>query len=134
VLLRLGHLLAEPRYLTAAERTLRAAWSALQAQPEAHVSLLGALEQLLRPSESVIVRGAAAVIEDWRRELATQYAPSRFVLAIPADTPDLPAALADKAARRGGPVAYVCRGSVCSAPLDSLAALVEHLHAGDAAP
>jgi uncharacterized protein len=126
VLLRLGHLLAEPRYLVAAERTLRAAWTALEAQPLAHVSLLGALEEFLHPPASVIVRGEAGLIEGWRRELATQYAPSRLALAIPVDTPGLPPALANKA-RRAGPVAYVCRGSSCSAPLDSLDALVAHL-------
>ena len=129
VLLRLGHLLAEPRYLAAAERTLRAAWTALQAHPEAHVSLLAALEELLQPPVSVILRGAAGEIEEWRRELATQYAPSRLTLAIPADTAELPPALSDKAARAAGPVAYVCRGSVCSAPLESWRALVEHLQA-----
>ena len=39
VLLRLGHLLGEPRYLAAAERTLRAAWRALERYPQSHVSL-----------------------------------------------------------------------------------------------
>jgi uncharacterized protein YyaL (SSP411 family) len=35
VLLRLGHLLGEPRYLAAAERSLRAAWPALSRYPQA---------------------------------------------------------------------------------------------------
>jgi len=50
------------------------------------------------------------------------------VLAILADAPDLPPALADKAPR-AGPVAYVCRGSTCSAALDSLEALLAELRA-----
>ena len=97
------------------------------------MSLLGALEELLTPAETVVLRGEARTIEGWRLALARIYAPHRLVLAIPADAVDLPAALADKTPR-AGPVAYVCRGSTCSAPLDSLDALVEHLHEDNAAP
>ena len=130
VLLRMGHLLGEPRYLAAAERTLRAAWPALAQHPQAHVSLVTALEELLDPPEIVILRGEARTIEGWRVELARQYAPRRVVLAIAAQTPDLPPALADKTSR-AAPVAYVCRGSSCAAPVDSLEALTEQLRAGD---
>jgi uncharacterized protein YyaL (SSP411 family) len=132
VLLRLGHLLGEPRYLAAAEGTLRAAWAALERYPQAHVSLLPALEELLDPPEIIILRGEARTIEGWRLELARHYAPRRLTLAIPADTPDLPAALADKTSR-AGPVAYVCRGNTCAAPLDSLAALLAAVQPSDAA-
>ncbi len=130
VLLRMGHLLAEPRYLLAAERTLRAAWPALERYPQAHVSLLMALEELLAPPEIVILRGEARTIEGWRADLTRQYAPQRLVLAIPAEASDLPPALADRPAR-AGPVGYICRGSVCSAPVDSLEGLMEQL--GDSA-
>ena len=129
VLLRLGHLLAEPRYLVAAERTLRAGWPALEKYPQAHVSLLGALEELLSPGEIVVLRGEARTIEGWRRDLARVYAPRRLVLAIPTDAAGLPPALADKTPR-ASPVGYICRGSSCSAPLDSLDALSEQLNPG----
>ena len=128
VLLRLGHLLGEPRYLAAAERTLRAAWSALARYPQTFVSLLVALEELLSPPQIVILRGEARTIEGWRLELARLYAPNRLVLAIPAEASGLPGALADKTAR-AAPVAYVCRGSTCSAPLDSLDDLLGELRA-----
>jgi uncharacterized protein len=130
VLLRLGYLLGEPRYLAAAERTLRAAWPALTKYPQAHVSLVTALEELLEPPETVILRGEARTIEGWRQELSRLYAPRRLVLAIPAQTPDLPAALAEKTSR-AATVAYLCRGSTCSAPIDSLAALTEQLRGED---
>jgi uncharacterized protein YyaL (SSP411 family) len=133
VLLRLGHLLAEPRYLAAAERTLRAAWPVITQYPTGHVSLLGALEELLTPPEIVVLRGEARTIEGWRLALAKNYAPHRIVLAIPADAADLPSALADKTPR-AGPVAYLCRGSTCLAPLDSLDALIEQLHEDDEPP
>jgi hypothetical protein len=130
VLLRLGHLLGEPRYLAAAERTLRAAWPALSRYPQAHVTLINALEELLEPPETVILRGEARTIEGWRAELARVYAPRRLVLAIPAQTPELPPALADKPSR-AAPVAYICRGSTCSPPIDSLESLTEQLRAVD---
>jgi uncharacterized protein YyaL (SSP411 family) len=127
VLLRLGYLLAEPRYIAAAERTLRAAWPSLEPHPQAHITVLGALEELLSPPEIVILRGEARTIDGWRAHLARVYAPHRLVLAIPADAADLPAALADKTPR-AGTVAYICRGSTCSAPVDSLGDLIEQLH------
>jgi len=129
VLLRLGYLLAEPRYLAAAEHTLRAAWPALVRYPQAHISLLGALEELLDPPEIVILRGEARTIEGWRLELARLHASHRLTLAIPAEAVGLPAALADKTPR-AGPVAYICRGSTCSVPIDSLEALLEQLSEG----
>jgi uncharacterized protein YyaL (SSP411 family) len=129
VLQRCGHLLGEPRYLVAAERTLRAAWPVLEKYPQSHVSLVTALEELLEPVEIVILRGEPQAIEAWRRELARLYAPRRLVLAIPAAEPGLPPAFADKAPR-GEAVAYLCRGSTCSAPVDSLEALLEMLRSG----
>ncbi len=142
VLQRLGFLLGESRYLAAAERTLRAAWQAMQDYPPGHASLLQALEEALSPAEFVILRGPDAIIEPWRRQLAALYAPRRVVLAIPAagdaaqtDTAQtdaaqtdaaLPAALAAKRALPGG-AAYVCQGSQCSAPVTSLPALLELL-------
>jgi uncharacterized protein len=127
VLQRMGHLLGEPRYLAAAEATLRAAWPALAQHPQAHVSLLAALEELLSPGAVVIIRGAAHDIDSWSRALARVFAPRRLVLAIPAAAPGLPPALADKAPRTGT-AAYLCRGQVCSEPLQSLAALLERLN------
>jgi uncharacterized protein YyaL (SSP411 family) len=128
-LVRMGYLLGETRYLDAADRTLRTAWAALNKYPQAHTSLLLALEEILHPTEVVILRGARDGIEAWRRELARVYAPRRLVLAIPADTSDLPPALKDKAAQ-AATIAYVCRGTTCSAPLGSLSALAQNLGEG----
>jgi uncharacterized protein YyaL (SSP411 family) len=126
VLQRLGYLLGETRYLAAAEATLRAAWPAIEQYPSGHATLLQALEEYLAPPEIVILRGPAVLLSQWQRQLALVYAPRRLVLAIPEDAADLPPALAAKAALPGG-VAYACRGSVCSAPLHSLAALTAEL-------
>jgi uncharacterized protein len=123
---RLGHLLGQPQWLAAAEGTLRAAWHGLEQRPQAHLAMLAALEELIHPPQIVIIRGAAAQIEEWRSQLARVYAPRRLILAIPADSAPLPAALADKPAR-GEAVAYVCSGSVCAAPVTTLAQLIVSL-------
>ncbi len=129
VLQRMGHLLGETRYLAVAEQTLKAAWAVIEKYPQAHISLALALEELLHPPEIVILRGALEEIEPWQSELARIYAPRRIVLAIPGDARDLPSSLADKPTR-GGAVAYVCEGNVCSAPLESFSALANHLRQG----
>ncbi len=121
---RMGYLLGETRFLRAAESILRAGWNAVARHPPSHVSLLIALEEYLSPPEIVILRGEVHEIDAWRRELAKTYIPRRLVLAIPADARDLPPALAEKAPR-GPAVAYLCRGSVCSAPIRSLAELAQ---------
>lgn len=123
VLQRMGHLLGEPRYLEAGERTLRAGWKAIEQYPHAHTSLLAALEEFLNPPQIVILRGESAVIETWRCQLAKLYSPHRTVLAIASDVSGLPPALAEKTSREPA-IAYLCSGSTCSAPIDSLAALV----------
>ena len=125
-LLRLGALLAEPRYLEAAERTLRAGWTALEEQPLGCVHLATALEDYLHPAAIVILRGEPEVIELWRTQLQRLYQPRVSVFAIPTGEAGLPPALAGKPA--GTDVtAYVCRGLQCEAPTSSLGALREAL-------
>jgi uncharacterized protein YyaL (SSP411 family) len=126
---RLGYLLGESRYLNAAERTLRTGWDALSRYPQAHTSLLTALEEALQAPDILIVRGSQPEIENWRRRLATVYAPRLLIFAIPADAANLPPALATKAPRERT-VAYHCTGSTCTAPLDDLAQIMLRLKLG----
>lgn len=126
---RMGHLLAEPRYLQAAEGVLRSAWLGIEKYPHAHTTLLNALDELLSPPETIILRGDKTQITAWAQELHKLYAPRRLVLAVPADAAELPPALEAKPSW-GTPVAYVCHGSTCSAPIDSLSGLVNRLRAG----
>ena len=125
-LLRFGYLLGEERYLAAAERTLRAFWMPLAQHPQTHISLLVALEELLQPTQLVILRGPPPQLQQWQRQLAQRYAPRRLVLAIAADAQDLPPALAAKGAT-DQVLGYVCRGSVCAPPVASLAQLLSEL-------
>ena len=128
---RMGHLLAEPRYLQAAERTLRAGWLGIEKYPHAHTTLLNALDELLNPPQTIVLRGDESQITTWAKELHKLYAPRRLILAVPAAAQGLPPALAEKTlpATSRGAVAYVCHGSTCSAPIDSLSGLVNRLRA-----
>jgi len=130
VLLRLGFLLAEPRYIDAAERTLRAAWSLLERYPQGHASLLMAVDELTEPPTVVVLRGAGEDLDVWRAEIDKLYDPRRFVLAVPSEATGLPPALADKRPQ-ARTVAYVCRGTTCSAPIETLGDLVRSLKGRD---
>jgi uncharacterized protein YyaL (SSP411 family) len=119
VLCRLGLLLGEARYLTAAERTLKAAWPSLLQYPQAHTSLLNALEDYLAPMQILIIRGPLSEANRWSSILGAAYAPTRMIFAIPSDAAELPPALAEK--RAGAQtLAYLCTGATCSAPLSSV--------------
>ena len=118
MLIRLGFLLGETRYLDAAERTLRAAWTGIKDYPQAHMSLVNALEDFLSALQILVVRGEASSATHWASVLGKLYAPTRMIYAIPNDA-QLPPALA---AKRPGEttVAYLCSGMTCSAPLENL--------------
>jgi len=126
VLQRMGHLLGENRYLQSAERTVRAAWLPLERYAQGHASMLTALEEILDPPQIVILRGDQETISTWQKDLARVFAPHRFVIAVPTDATDLPPALADKKPA-GEAVAYLCKGSVCSAPIADFTELTEQL-------
>jgi uncharacterized protein YyaL (SSP411 family) len=121
-LIRAGYLLGETRWLESGERTLRAAWLAINRFPHGHMSLLEALAEYLDPPEILIIRETANP-GAWQRELGKLYAPHRLVFSIPANLDGLDAALADKKAGATSR-AYVCRGSTCSAPVETLADLI----------
>jgi uncharacterized protein len=124
VLCRLGYLLGEPRYLQAAERTLKCAWPLLAQYPQAHMSLLNSLDDYLAELQILIIRGPAAEAAAWSRKLGQGYAPRSLIFAIPEDAADLPPALAEKRAA-AGTVGYLCTGMTCSAPSGDLAAISE---------
>jgi len=112
---RFGHLLGEPRYLAAAQRTVKLFYPLMEHQPSAHSSLLVALEESLRPPQTVILRGAAHALSGWHRDLAADYRPDTLVLSIPPQAGPLPPAL-DKPVT-AEVTAWVCRGVTCLPPV-----------------
>jgi hypothetical protein len=132
-LARLGWLLAETRYLDAAEATLRGGWESLQRAPQAHTAMLNALDEYLDPGEIVVIRGSPEAAAGWSAALATLYAPRRMIFPIPAGAVGLPDALAAKRAR-DGTVAYICQGPSCSEPVAELPRLISTLRSGGQPP
>jgi uncharacterized protein YyaL (SSP411 family) len=126
VLQRLGHLLGEPRYLAAADGTLRLAAESMRHIPYAHATLLAALDEYLHPPETLIIRGEKQDLAVWQRVAQAGYRPRRLVLAIPAGEAGLPGALAGMVP---GPRvrAYCCAGTQCSTPIEDLTALQREL-------
>ena len=81
--MRAGYLLGETRWLEAGERTLRAAWLALNRFPHGHMSLLEALAEYLDPPEIVIIRGTATEA----KRLASVAVPRRITISGGRDIP-----------------------------------------------
>jgi uncharacterized protein YyaL (SSP411 family) len=116
-LLLLGYLLAEPKYIQAAERCLKAAWQHMNQAAISHCSLLEALDSFLDPPQIIILRGTPGELSKWMQPATGKYMPYSHVFAI-AEDEELPPALAAKA-MSGTTVAYVCEGMQCSPPISS---------------
>ncbi len=110
-LLRLGHLLGEPRYLNAAERTLAAAADVLKRQPHACAALVLTLADYHEPPTQTVVNVRTRVSAEWEAAIAlAQRAGPVYLLQSVAE---LPAILGQVPAGS----AIVCRGAKCSKPL-----------------
>ncbi|RMG55733.1 MAG: thioredoxin domain-containing protein, partial [Gammaproteobacteria bacterium] len=119
--------LSEPRYLDAAEATLKAGFDTLQNSPLAHAGMATALAEWLSPPLLVVLRGsekALARVEQARSD----YAPDLLVFPVPSEAQGLPAALQEKEPS-AGIRAYPCRGMACSPPREGMEAVLELLGA-----
>ena len=121
-LITLGHLAAEPRYVEAGERAVRLFAPALAQSPAGHPSLLIALEQALTPPTSVVLDGSPDVCAAWQRALEAKYRTSVRIIDVAGVAP-APSALIKGVAGATGATAWVCRGTQCLPPVDSLTAL-----------
>ena len=116
VLQRLGHLIGEPRYTDAGQRAIRAGWEGIAKIPHGHTTMLLAVEEYVYPPQTIVLRGTGSELDSWSSRCRLAYAPARMTVAIPRDAENLPGLLA---ARTGiaDPVAYVCEGQRCEAPV-----------------
>ncbi len=125
-LLNLGFLLAEPRYLDAAETTLRTAWSPINELPQAAPAMLAALAEFRQPTPLVVIRGETDALLAWRKQLRATWRQPLHVYAIADDRVPLPAALADKPSAADGR-ATLCQGMACLASCESIESLIDQL-------
>jgi uncharacterized protein YyaL (SSP411 family) len=122
---RLGHLLGEPRYLDAAERTLRLYWPQITNSTMGFSSLLAILEETLMPPDMVILRGPAEECAAWQQALGAST--RHMVLNLPNSLSGLPEALAKPTSDHVN--AWICSGVHCLAPIDRLETVKQQLAA-----
>jgi uncharacterized protein len=108
---RLGHILGEPRYLQAAERTLKAFDISMANNPAACASLCHALAEFLTPPTMVIIRAEANQMAAWREEINQHYYPHHLFFYMDETVKDLPQALQRELSQDVN--AWVCKGVVC---------------------
>ncbi len=142
VLQETGHLLAESRYLEAADRTIVWARGSMEQYPAGHCTLLSALEAALAEPEQIIIRGPAQNspkepqedpqkdLQKWVAAATTGYHPWRHVYPIAYEgvtelPPYIPQLVSADSQRKVS--AYICQGTQCSLPLDDLDAFREAL-------
>jgi len=126
---RLGHLVAEQRYLDAGARTLRMLTPHMQNYAAGHGSALMALDEYLDPPQNIILRYRDGVdISEWVNACTTPHNPGRSLICIPDTATALPGILAERTLR-GDVTAYVCRGFSCDAPAESADELRRQLDA-----
>ena len=124
---RLGYLSGRTQYIDAAERSLKAAWQAINQAPVSHCSYISALDDFLTPPNILIVRSHADDHQQWINVVKNRYLPSTLIFTIPAD--EVPhESLIDKTA--GDTTrAYPCIGYQCNKSLnhyDELLTFVEN--------
>ena len=114
---RLGLLLGESRYLSAAERCLRVFYPQILQHPIAYPTLLALLDESLHPPRVIVLRGPPDAVATWAVALAPQLRKSDILLRLPNGLL-LPDALAKP--ESGGGTAWVCVGSNCLPPVTNI--------------
>ena len=120
---RVGHLLGELRYLQAAERTVNVFYSTLSRYAGSCCSLLIALEQSLTPPQTIILRGKAQALAEWKNALR-HASPTILVLALPLELAGLPLSMSKPAAMNNTVNAWVCQGVKCLPEISDLQELL----------
>jgi uncharacterized protein len=122
---KLGHILGEPRYLQAAERTLKAFDSSIANNPAACATLCHALTEFLTPSSMLIVRGEASKMAAWRDVINQHYYPHHLFFYLDGTILDLPQTLQRNLAKDVN--AWLCQGVICSPSMNELQAVLKRL-------
>jgi hypothetical protein len=116
---RLAALTGEDRYARAGERTLELFYPAMAEYPAGFAAMAIALDEVLHPPRTLVLRGAPAALRTWQEALAGEFLPDVDIVGIPDGTGGLPEVL-DKPARPGPVNAWLCRGVTCLAPIGDL--------------
>jgi uncharacterized protein YyaL (SSP411 family) len=81
---RLGHLIANTKYIEASERCIQNAWSSIASYPAAHGAILHAVEEYLYPAKIIIIRGTdQQALIDFQNICSEKYKPNQLSFIIP---------------------------------------------------
>ena len=125
-LIALGHLAAEPRYVAAAERSVRLFAPMLAESPFGWSTLLAAMADLHSPPTIVVIDGDVRRGGGVAAGARSALSPTVRVFNIAGNAP-LPPALAKGPRPATGAVAWVCRGTQCLPAIFTLAELEREL-------
>jgi uncharacterized protein YyaL (SSP411 family) len=127
-LLRWGYLTGSRTEVLTATTALQAAAPYLHIEPHRHLALLEALDEGLKPTTVVILRGPEEVTHRWSLELSRLYAPQRLVFVWPASDALPENALHMPSGNAG--IAYLWRGFELEAAVTDFAELIRRLRDG----
>lgn len=118
-LLKLGYLLSNTHYLTAAENAIKASFDSIKQSPIAHATLLQALDIYINNGmTTVIIRGDALTAKEWQVILNSKFKPNVQHFYLPENI-HLPLELVGKKSL-SKTCAYICHGTSCSEPKFSI--------------
>jgi len=118
---RLAALTGDARYSDAAERTLALFYPAMRQRPAGFAAMALALDELLAPPATAVLRGKGEMLESWSRVLSHEARPDILIIPVADGIADLPPVL-DKPARPAPVTGWLCRGTVCLEPIADLEA------------
>jgi uncharacterized protein len=125
VLLRLGHITGEERYIESAERALRAFTGRMESAPSTVPQMFVALMESLTPPRHVVLAGEPASLKEFTAILGQRFLPSHSVLW--AGTAGINPTLAGMQKNQTNPTAYVCENFACNLPTEDVQRFAELL-------
>ena len=127
VLSQFSMLSGDSKYRQAARRTVELFSGEITKHPAVYGALVCGALDTESTARLVIVRGKAANLMAWQEVLTLQYLPGTTIFWVPANEHNLPPGIADKPAKTGKTLAYVCHGSRCLEPVEQIEQLQEML-------
>ncbi len=118
-LIKLGNLIGEPRYLESAAKTISLFADEIARHPSVNGSMTIALQHLGNTHTTVVIRGEPQESANWMKYCNKIYRPLTSIYAIDSSQDSLPPELALRKPGKST-LAYVCQGTHCSAPVDTL--------------
>jgi uncharacterized protein YyaL (SSP411 family) len=118
-LARLGHLCGDPTLIDAAHKAIEAARGDIERSAMAHATLVRAWACLDCPRPQVLLAGPESPVADWHRQLAGRDNCEAYHLGTDLPAEDLPELLRPLAGK-AEPVAMICLGQRCLAPVHTL--------------